>query len=193
MSLQKTNTRNAVLILMIIAATAMRLVTYKFPGVLSNFTPVGAIAIFGGVYFTDKWKAYAVVLLSLFCSDVIINYFYTSKLTFLSGDTFWNCVCFAIVISIGTLIKKINLGTGIVVLFAPVLIHWLIMDMPWINDAGGLFPKTIGGYMAALVAAIPFEKNMLLGDLLFGAILFGGFELAKRKYTVLRTQRELAL
>lgn len=193
MSLQKTNTRNAVLILMIIAATAMRFVSYKFPGVLSNFTPVGAIAIFGGVYFTDKWKAYVVVLLTMFCSDVILNYLYTSKLTLWSGDTFWNCVCFALVIFIGSLIRKINWGTGLVILFVPVLVHWLIMDMPWINDAGGLYPKTIGGYLSALNFAVPFEKNMLLGDVVFGALLFGGFELAKRKYIVLRPQRTLAL
>ena len=56
-----------------------------------------------------------------------------------------------------------------------------------------MYPHTLAGYGQSLVAAIPFEKNMILGDMLFGLILFGGFELAKRKYTVLRTQRELAL
>lgn len=191
MSLQKTNTRNAVLMLMIIAATAMRFVSYKFP-VLSNFSAIGAIAIFGGVYFTDKWKAYVVVLLTMICSDAIVNYLSASKLSW-TGDTFWNCICFALVIFIGSLIKKINWANGLVILFAPVLIHWLIMDMPWINDAGGLFPKTINGYLAALSAAVPFEKNMLLGDILFGALLFGSFELAKRRYTALRPQRALAL
>lgn len=191
MSLQKTNTRNAVLILMIIAATAMRFLSFKFP-VLSNFSPIGAIAIFGGVYFADKWKAYAVILLTLICSDVIVNYLYTSKLA-LTGDTFWNCVCFALVIFIGSLIKKINFAAGVVVTLAPVLIHWLIMDMPWINNAGGLYPSTLQGYISALAAAIPFEKNMFLGDILFGALLFGGFELAKRKYTVLRPHQALAL
>jgi hypothetical protein len=65
MSLHKIHTRNTVLILMIVAAAAMRLVSYKFP-VLSNFTPVGAIALFGGAYFTDKWKAYLVPLAALF-------------------------------------------------------------------------------------------------------------------------------
>lgn len=192
MSLQKTNTRNAVLILMIIMATAMRFVSYKFPFLLSNFTPVGAIAIFGGVYFTDKWKAYVVVLLTLFCSDLLINYLYTSELTLLSSYTLWNCVCFAIVIFIGSQIKKINWATGLVVLLAPVLVHWLIMDLPWIAGTD-LYPKTIAGYMTSLAAAIPFEANMLFGDILFGALLFGGFELAKQKYTALRPQRALAL
>lgn len=192
MSLEKINTRTVVLILMILLATAMRLVSYEYKWI-SNFSPVGAIAMFGGVYFTDKWKAYAVVLLSLYASDVVINHFYTNSWIFFSGDTFWNCVCFCLMVLIGSTIKNINIGTSLIILLAPVTIHWLIMDMPWINDAGGLYPKTLAGYGAALVAAIPFEKNMLLGDAVFGFLLFGGFELAKSRYSVLRTRTELAL
>jgi hypothetical protein len=190
MSLQKTNTRNAVLILMIIVATAMRFLSFKVP-FLSNFTPIGAIAVFGGVYFTDKWKAYVTVLLTLFFSDVIINYLYTSTLVWFSNYTLWNCICFALVIFIGSLVKKLNLSTGLLILLAPVLIHWLIMDLPWLE--GNLYPQTINGYMLSLKAAIPFEVNMLLGDLLFGALLFGIFEFAKTKYNTLRPQRALAL
>jgi hypothetical protein len=193
MSSQKINIRNVVLVLLIVAAAAMRLVSYEYQNVLSNFTPVGAIAIFGGVYFTDKWKAYVVVLLSIVISDAIINNLYTSQFVTSYSDTFWNCVCFSLIIYVGSLIRKINVGTSLVILFAPVLIHWLIMDMPWINDAQGLYPKTLAGYGAALIAAIPFEKNMLLGDIAFGFILFGGFELAKTKFTVLRPSHKLAL
>jgi len=40
---------------------------------------------------------------------------------------------------------------------------------------------------------LPFEKSLLLGNLIFGALLFGGFELAKRKYTVLQTNKQLAV
>jgi hypothetical protein len=72
-----------------------------------------------------------------------------------------------------------------------VCIHWLIMDLPWLF--GALYPHTLAGYGQSLAAAIPFEKNMVLGDMLFGLILFGGFELAKRRYTSLRSQRELAV
>jgi hypothetical protein len=75
MSLQKINARTIVLVLMIIAAAAFRLLSYEYK-FLSNFTPVGAVAIFGGVYFTDKWKAYVVVLLAYVVSDMLINYLY---------------------------------------------------------------------------------------------------------------------
>lgn len=191
MSLQKINIRNAVLILMIIAAAAMRLVSYKFP-VLSNFTPVGAIAIFGGAYFTDKWKAYFVPFAALFLSDVIINYLYTSKLIFGYSSSVWVYLSFFIMVFFGSLIKKVNVGNVILASIAGVIVHWLLTDIsPWLY--GTTYSKGIAGYFQSLIAAIPFEKNMILGDLVFGAILFGGFELAKSKYTVLRSKRELAI
>jgi hypothetical protein len=192
MSLQKINTRTIVLILMIIAAVAMRFVSYKFPYVLSNFTPVGAIALFGGAYFTDKWKAYLVVLVTLFASDLVINYLYTSTWSFGYDGAIWIYLAFAIMVFIGSFIKKadvINVALGSL---ASVGVHWLITDMPWVHDAS-IYPHTLAGYGQALIAAIPFEKNMVLGDILFCAILFGGFELAKSRFASLRTNKELAV
>src|ERR1700710_1371353 len=116
---------------MIIAAAAMRLVSYKFPYILSNFTPVGAIALFGGAYFTDKWKAYVVVLITLFASDILINYLYTSKWILWYGGSFWVYLTFAIMVLIGSLIKKATIvNVGIASLIS-IAIHWLIIDLPW--------------------------------------------------------------
>jgi hypothetical protein len=188
MAKQKINTRNIVLLLIIVFITIMRLLTFKYQS-WSNFTPVGAIAIFSGVYFNEKWKAYVMILAMFFLSDVIINHSYTAHWSLWSSYTFWNCLCFAIVVLIGTLIKKINIATGLLIILAPVLVHWLVMDLPWVT----FYPNTITGYGQSLIAAIPFEKNMLLGDIVFGFILFGGFELAKSKYTALRSQKKLAI
>jgi hypothetical protein len=191
MSLKKINTRTIVLILIILAATAMRLVSFKYPYILSNFTPVGAIALFGGAYFVDKWKAYVVVLLSLFLSDILINYLYTSKLVLFYSSSVWLYLCFAIMVFVGSQIKKVNVLNVLLASLVSVAIHWLIMDLPWLY--GTLYPQSLKGYGMSLVAALPFEKNMILGDIVFGAILFGGFELAKSKYTVLRNSKELAV
>ncbi|MES2375638.1 MAG: DUF6580 family putative transport protein [Bacteroidota bacterium] len=192
MSLKKIDTRSIILALIIIALTAVRLLTFKYQ-VWSNFTPVGALAIFGGVYFNEKWKAYAVILLTFFVSDIIINHFYTGHWSLWSSDTFWNCVCFSITVFIGSQIKRLTIVNSVIVLLAPVTVHWLIMDLPWINGAAALYPYSLLGYWEALVAALPFEKNMLFGDAVFGLVLFGGFELAKSKYTALRTNHKLAL
>ncbi|OKS86183.1 DUF6580 family putative transport protein [Mucilaginibacter polytrichastri] len=186
---QKINIRNAVLILMIIAAAAMRLVSYKYQ-FLSNFTPVGAIAIFGGAYFNDKWKAYLVPFAALFVSDLVINYLYFSKLVWYTSSL-WMYASFFAMVFFGSLIKKVNFSNVILASLGGVIIHWLLTDIePWLN--GTLYSKGIMGYFESLAAAIPFEKNMILGDLVFGLILFGGFEFAKSKYAVLRAQPTLA-
>lgn len=187
---QKVNTRNTVLIVMVVFAALLRLFTYKFQ-YLSNFTPVGAIAMFGGIYFDKKWKAYAVVLLTLWASDVIINHGYTGKWSLWSIYTFWNVICFSLTVFIGSLIKKVNLANSLLIILTPVLIHWLLMDIPGVTVLG--YPVTIAGYIQSLTLALPFEKNMLLGDIAYGILLFGGFEFAKSRYTFLRTKAELAV
>jgi hypothetical protein len=176
---------------MIVAAGAFRLLSYKYPYVLSNFTPVGAIALFGGAYFTDKWKACLVPLLTLFVSDMALNYLYAGKMVFYS-ESLWVYACFAIIVFIGSLIKKATVVSVLMASVVSVLIHWLFIDMPWLYG-NNLYPNTLAGYGHSLIAAIPFEKNMLLGDAIFGLILFGGFEFAKSKYTTLRAGREFAV
>jgi|SRR5665213_1755077 len=189
MSLQKINTRTIVLILMIVAAAAMRFVSYKFPYVLSNFTPVGAIALFGGAYFTDKWKAYIIPLLTLFVSDVLLNRLYSGKWEIIDTSSIMVYICFALIVFVGSLVKKASVTNVFLASLVAVVLHWLLTDLP----IGNLYPHTFAGYMQSLAAAIPFEKNMLLGDVVFCAILFGGFELAKSRFTSLRTNNELAV
>jgi len=191
MSLKKIQTRTVVLIALMLIVSLGRLVSYNFPYTLSNFTPLGAIALFGGAYFTDKWKAYLTVFCTLFLSDILINYLYTSKLVLWYSGAIWVYLPFLLMVFIGTFIKKVSVGNVALAALIAVLFHWLFTDLPFFY--GAQYPHTLGGYALSLVAAIPFERNMLLGDLVFGAILFGGFELAKSKYTVLRTKNELAV
>jgi hypothetical protein len=187
MSIQKINTRTIVLVLLIVMTAAERLLSCRFPYVLSNFTPVGAIALFGGAYFSDKWKAYAIVLVTLFASDILINHFYTSQWVFWYGGAWWTYLVFAIMVFVGTLIKNINVASVGIASLISIAIHWLLMDLPWLY--GPMYPHTLAGYGQSLLAAILFERNMVLGDIVFCAILFGGFELAKNRYGVLRAEQ----
>jgi len=192
MSTQKTNTRNTVLILMILGtAIAMRLITYYFPA-FSNFTPFGAIALFGGTYFTDKWKAYLVPLLTFIVSDIAINYLYFERNIVDFSSTLWVLISFAIMVFIGSRIKKPNVVNVSIASLLSVVVFWLLTDFPWLYG-GGLYPHTLTGYGQSLIAAIPFQRNMLFGDALFGLVLFGGFELAKKNFSQLRSQHELAV
>jgi hypothetical protein len=192
MSLKKINLRNGALVFMIVCAAATRLINVNHLSVWSNFTPVGAVSLFGGAYFSDKWKAYLVPLLTLFISDIALDYVYFNKFMLFYNGALPVYISFALMVFIGTYIKKVNVGNVLAASLAAVFVHWIITDIdPWLS--GTLYAKSLYGYSESLIAAIPFEKNMLLGNLLFSAILFGGFELAQRKFTVLRVNKELAV
>lgn len=185
---QKNNTRTLVLVLMVIAAIAMRIVNTQIPA-LSNFTPVGAVALFGGAYFTDKWKAYLVPLTALVFSDVIVNFIYFGKLAFYASSLVMYA-CFMLMVLVGTHIKKVTALNVAAASVISVLIHWLVMDIPFLYG----MPNTWSNYNTLLIKAVyPFETNMLIADAMYGAILFGGFELAKSRYNALRPERQLAL
>jgi len=192
MSLQKINLRNSILILMIIIAGASRLINFNHLTGWANFTPVGAMALFGGAYFSDKWKAFLVPLLTLFISDIALDYLYFGKLMLFYSGALPVYIAFAIMVLIGTYIKKVNVTNVVLGALGAVLVHWIITDIdPWLQ--GTMYAKSFYGYGESLIAAIPFERGMLLGNLIYGAILFGGFELAKSKFAVLRTSKEVAV
>lgn len=186
MSLQKVKLNYPALVLAMLAAIistgAMRYVSYQYP-VLSNFTPMGAFAIFGGAYFADKWKAGLIPVITLFVTDIFINYLYTSKLIWFHTGALWLYASLIVMVLLGSMIKKVNAANVLLASLASVAVHWLLTDIsPWLNS--DLYDKGIIGYGESLVMALPFERNMLFADAVFGAVLFGGFEWIKSRNAV---------
>lgn len=192
MSLEKINIRNSILILMIILAAAMRFIHLDNQNVWANFTPVGAVSLFGGAYFTDKKKAYLVPLLTLFLSDLLINYLYFHKFVWFYSSAIWVYISFALMVFIGAKISKVNFVNVIVASLAAVLVHWLLTDIdPWLY--GTLYDKSLIGYFQSLYAAIPFERSLVMGNFVYGFVLFGGFELVKSKFPALKLRNQLVV
>lgn len=192
MSPQKVNLRNSVLIVMIVLAAVARLITTNHLIGLTNFTPIGAIALFGGAYFSDKKKAYMVSFLTLFVSDIVLDYIYFGKFMLFYGGALPVYASFAIMVFIGTRIKNVNVTNVILGALGAVLVHWLITDIdPWLR--GTIYAKGFNGYIEALIAAIPFERGLLLGNLVYSALLFGGFEFVKSRFPILHEEKGMAI
>jgi hypothetical protein len=191
MSLQKINFRNSFLILIIVAAAATRFMNLGSYSSWTNFTPLGAMAMFGGAYFSNKVKAYAVPLLTLFVSDLLLNYTFYHKLVLFYDGAFWVYLSFALMVFAGTFLKKINVVNIILASLVTVCIHWLISDISVVLAPGSMYPKTFGGYLTALIAAIPFERNMLVSNLVYGFLMFGAFEFAKTKFPALNYNKNI--
>src|ERR1700730_14948624 len=61
--------RTVVITVMVLAAAAIRLAPHPM-----NFAPIGALALFGGAYFSSKRQALAIPLLSLIVGDFITGF-----------------------------------------------------------------------------------------------------------------------
>src|SRR5438105_6110995 len=105
------NPRTGIVALMIVCAGLWRLfVTLPLMTPLSNFTPIGAMALFGGCYYKSKWKAFFVPLLTLWLSDLLIDSFvYYHSLTWFYDGFLWTYITFALMVVMGIFIKKVSI------------------------------------------------------------------------------------
>lgn len=180
------NPRTSILVAMILSAGIWRLCISSGHSPLTNFTPIGAMALFGGCYFENRWKAFLVPLLTLWLSDLLLSYFvyYHEWRWFYEGFAF-TYGSFALMVVMGRFIKKVNIRNVILTGVSSALLHWIITDFGvWLD--GRMYPMNSGGLVACYVAALPYLQNMLIGNLVFGAIMFGAFELAQKKFPQLQ-------
>jgi len=188
MSVLKINPRNAVLLLIIVAMAILRIASFSGWGPLTVFTPIGAMALFGGAYFNGNVKPFAFPLLTLFISDVIVMQMFFSGSEYRTGLLYsgwmWTYLAFALMAVAGKLIiRDINVKNIAIAVVVSALIHWLV------SDIGGCLAEnnfTLSVYTQRLITAIPYELRFLGGTALFSALLFGLFELLQKRYTVLK-------
>jgi hypothetical protein len=178
MTLQKFNPGTLVIGGMLLLVAMVR-IFMALPGTISpfaNFSPVGAMALFGGACFSDRVKAFAWPLMTLWLSDVVLNriVFYGQWRLFYEGF-YWTYGTFAVIVLMGRyLIRDVTIPRFILISILAVCIHWIMTDFGvWL--LGSVYPKTAAGFMACLVTAIPYERNLLIGNLVYGTALFGAY------------------
>ncbi|MDR2511175.1 MAG: hypothetical protein LBC89_01670 [Bacteroidales bacterium] len=145
---------------------------------LPNFTPIAAIALFGGTYFNKKKLALLLPLLILAVTDAIIGIYapVTMAAVYLS-------FIFTGIIGI-VLSKKITKINVIGATLLSSVTFFLVTNFAaWISGFCG-YPMTFSGLIYCYEMGLPFFRNDLLATLLYSGILFGTFELVKSKYKI---------
>ena len=143
---------------------------------LPNFTPVLALAIFGGAYLPNRIIALSLPILAMFLSDLIIGF---------HSQIYAVYVTIIVLSLLGNMIKTKNIKNLAIIGFAGSLIFFMITNFSvWLS--GGLYPLTIDGLLECYIMAIPFFHNTLISTLLFLGILFFGYTFAEKKYQVLK-------
>jgi hypothetical protein len=155
-----------------------------------NFSPVEAIALFGGAYFASRQWAAVVPLLAMLISDLALGALHgAGYATYLGGVSFWSvyaCLASSVLLGFGLRGKVSGARVLAYALTGSVLFFAVTNFTAWLSDPQ--YAKTAGGLAAAYVAGIPFFQWTVLGTLAYGAILFGGFALLRRRIPVLRLQ-----
>ena len=188
MLIEKFNPRTIALAIFILVIGALRTYLSIDEGMygLSNFSPVGAMAIFGGVYFNKHWKAFLFPLVTLFISDVVLQYtiFYKPGSGMLYGGWYYVYAAFILMVAVGRFVKKVSVRSILLTSVTIVLVHWLVTDLGvWYNSK--TYSQDLAGYWRCLVMAIPFEARFLAATLVYSGILFGAFEWLQYKFPIL--------
>lgn len=155
-----------------------------------NFSPIEAVALFGGAYFAKRHWALLVPLIAMFASDLILGA--------LKGGIYWSyfasagyllvyaCIALTTLLGFG-LRGKVSAGRVLPYSLAGSVLFFFITNFgAWLSDPA--YPKTIAGLTAAYAAGVPFFQWTVLGTLFYAAILFGGFELLRNRVPALRAQ-----
>ncbi len=190
MSLQKINPRTIILLITICVVAILRLITNftDHLGPISNFTPIGAMALFGGAYFTGKVKPFIFPLFSLFISDVVLSFTVLSQFRsgLLYSGWYWTYGAFALITLAGKIIiKDATIKNIFLAVIVATIIHWLVSDIGGcLNEKS--FEAGFTLYQQRLLTAIPYELRFIAGTLIYGTIMFGFFEWMKQKYPQLK-------
>jgi hypothetical protein len=189
MSIQKINPRFAVLALFMIVVATMRIPNAAQLTPWANFTPIGAMGLFGGTYFTSKWKTFAFPLLTLFISDLIINVVvFDGKYGVMYSGWYIIYGIFAVIALLGKyMIKKVTVKNVLLASLTAAISHWLIADFTvWIGGGTDLrtmtpLTKDWAGLIQCYIQGFPFMKNFLAGTVVYSGVMFGAFEWMRAK------------
>ncbi len=170
--IKNSNSNFWVITLMICVAAFIRLLPHP-----PNFSPIAAMALFGGAYFNKKAFAFAIPLLAILLTDAIIGFYPFAFMVYAS---------FAIIVLLGiVMLKKVN-TRNVVLASLTASVSFFVITNFGVWALGTLYPKTAAGLLECYIAAIPFFHNSLLGDLLFSGLMFGVYEFVKNKVPALQ-------
>ena len=166
-------TRLAALVLAILAAAMMRLIPHP-----PNFTPIGAMALFGGAYLGRRWMAFAAPLAALLLSDIVLGFYAGMWVQYLA-------TAMAVGLGAALLSRRRPPARIAGAAVASAILFFGVTNLGvWASS--GMYPLTAAGLADCFAAALPFFQNSLAGDILFTALLFGGWAMAERSIPALR-------
>lgn len=153
--------------LLLILGIATRFIPH--PG---NFTAMGAIALFSGLYLTKK-ESLLLPLGAMLISDLFIGFYLPSIMASVY-------IGFILMVLIGQYLKN-KIGFWTVTggaLFGSLIFFLLTNTAVW--SFGTMYTHNFAGLMQSYYMALPFWRNEIMANLFYTAVLIGGYEMVKK-------------
>lgn len=182
MDKKKITARWSIIALIIFVVTLFRFIPYLSESFATfNFSPIAAIALFGGAYFSRKYMAFALPFLALWLSNLLLDNIFLAE--YYEGFAFfanWEVyLSFLLVVGLGILLlKKVTVLRVIAASLSASVLFFVVSNF-FVWASGTLYPMSVAGLIECFIAAVPFFWNTLGGDLFFVTLMFGSFEILK--------------
>jgi len=178
MNFIKNHSRFTLILSIIFAGALLRFMPH-WP----NFTPIAAMALFGGAYIGRKHLAFLVPFAAMFVSDIFLGF---------HKDMWSVYLAFGITVLIGTAIRNRSRVINILSasLASSVIFFLLTNFAAWLSSP--YYPQSISGLMQSYIAGLAFFNNGSLGlsfflneiagALFYNGLFFGAFALVKYRF-----------
>jgi hypothetical protein len=177
--------RVLLLVVFVFAAAFSRLVPH-----LHNAAPVAAITLFAAAYFPSRRWSVLLPLAAMFLSDVVL---YATKDVAYRDQALSNMLfvysTFAVIACLGQWLRqRVSIGRVVGTTLAGSAVFflitnfgaWLSLSQPLSATEPAMYSRTLSGLMNCYIAGIPFFRGTFVGDVVYSAVLFGGFALLQQ-------------
>ncbi len=129
-----------------------------------NFSPASALFLCGAFYLPKKWQAISVPLIAMLISDAFLGFYPDMPAVYLSF--------LLITLAARALRHKLAFGSKIAFSFVASGFFFLITNTAYFL-VSKTYPQSAFGYLLCLEAGLPFWRQSLAADLIYGTFLFG--------------------
>ncbi len=129
-----------------------------------NVTPIAAMALFAGAFFSSRILAYLVPLAAMILSDLLLGFHSTIGYVYIGV---------AITVLIGSSLEQISVLRVAAAAVGASIVFFLITNFAaWLHH--DMYPQNIEGLAQSYVAGLPFFRNSLIANLIFSYLVFYG-------------------
>ncbi len=160
------NSKFVIVIALIAIAAASRFISLDMP----NFSPIMAIALFGGAMLNRK-LAYIVPIATMLLTDIYFGFH--SSMFAVYGS-------FLLTVFMGQKFASKPNAKNVATTSVLAAVQFFLLTNLSVWAFSGMYTLDFAGLTSCFTMAVPFFRNTLASTMVFSAVLFGGFALASK-------------